>query len=180
MTGLGRLKYICGGQATEWLMNWKERVLVVSLAAMLRPKVTVELGIWKGGCSQHLAEYSEELWCVDMLSGIEGLPEKAKVFTGTTNDFFSMNPDVKADLIVVDAGHSENDAYNDMSNSIKHGGVIIAHDSVVSFTRRGYWRAVQENFDKIYYHDLGFIPGTVNEFETHDEMWGGLGIVVMK
>jgi hypothetical protein len=179
--GTERLLWALGEQKIEWQTSIKERMFLLGVVALLRPELTIELGIHKGGFSQHLVYFSNDLICVDNCKRWDVLPEKAKFINTSTDDFFAANPDLMADLIIVDACHDEDFAYRDLKNSIAHSRVVIMHDTILSFTRRGYVRAIAENRDSILYDDLDAIAHTTLEYTgLRNEIFGGIGIVVTK
>jgi hypothetical protein len=179
--GNERLIWALGEQKIEWQTSHKERMFLLGIAALLRPELVVELGIFKGGFTQHLVYFCERLICVDNTKRFETLPPKANFLLMSTDDFFASHPDLMADLIIVDACHDTDCAYRDLKNSIEHARVVVMHDTILSFTRRGYVQALQECRDKISFYDLDAVEYSTLEYPgLRNEIWGGIGIVVMK
>ena len=173
----------------EWQTQTAERLFLMGIASLIRPKVCIELGIHKGGFTQYLVDFAEILITVDVEKRFDKLPvteyphHQTYFHHLTTDEFFNVawkdhiqkdRPGLIVDLIVVDASHSLWDSYNDLKNSMKYGKTILMHDTFNPECRSGYERAIRENTENILYHDLDAIRGCVID----GVQWGGVGIVI--
>jgi hypothetical protein len=179
--GCARLVEALTANKIEWQTDLHERAMLLGIVGLLQPRTTIELGVHKGGFTRHLAELSEQLYCVDVEKRFDTLPDKAQFYNLTTDNFFlhfdwSSIPQGRADLIIVDAGHSEAETYSDLMNSIDHAKVILMHDAFNPPCRMGYGRAIFDSDHKVLYSDLDLCPGIF----IHDDRWGGIGLVIPK
>ena len=61
-----RLKGFLGLAGTDWEMTPSERLVVVALLELLRPRTALELGHRHGGCTTWLSRYCQEVWTCDI------------------------------------------------------------------------------------------------------------------
>lgn len=127
----------------------------------------LELGVRCGTNSWHLIECQNKVG-VDLDENVN-FPG---VINCTTDEYFeNLDPNVKFDLIFIDACHEKNFVYRDFCNSIKHlnnGGIIVFHDihplteQHCSFNLNGnvyqFWMELVNNYKNNTFTYIGY-PG---------------------
>jgi hypothetical protein len=181
ITGLELLIKALGPQEREWQTCERDRIILTGIAGLLRPGLVVEIGIHQGGFTHYLSHLTKQIYCIDPNKKFESLPVNTKWFPVTSDVFFEQNPDLRADMIIVDGDHGEEQAYRDLNNSIHRSRFVLLHDTILAFTRRGYSKAITENKDNLLYSDLEVIQPIALEYNPlRMELCGGLGMVVTK
>lgn len=163
-------------QGIPWLMNPSERVAVLGILEILKPKKTLEIGCRFAGCTSYLSKYSEQVTTIDMdPKAIEASKQFSNVFGINACSVDAMKTLIEKkesfDLIIIDGDHSEVGAQKDLDLAIKLGRYIILHDTFNPDCRLGYMKALK---NKDIFCELDFILGGKQE----DGYWGGLGIVI--
>jgi len=111
--------------------------LIIHLASILRPRVYLELGIFKCGLFNRMIPFAEQL------IGVDANPEagnhmarSSKVrFVATTTSNFAQrlrNEPISIDMIFIDADHSREAVEEDFANFfpfVKPHGLILLHDT---------------------------------------------------
>jgi hypothetical protein len=103
------------------------------LASWITPHHYLELGTRSGDNFIKISKLSIESTAVDMDELKFSLPDNSNFFNGLTDEFFdTLNPNVKFDLIFIDADHSHKQSLKDFLNAQKfliEDGFIILHDT---------------------------------------------------
>jgi hypothetical protein len=171
------LKYFVGlTLPNDWYMFPSERVTLIGLLQLLKPKRTLEIGHLFGGCTKHLSAYSEEVYTVDINSRvIESSKRFDNVKAFYMDSVLAMKEfalrGLRFDLAIIDADHSEAGAERDVTAVLGLADVIILHDAANPECRRGYAKALA-NTDA--YYDLDFVDGK----HSADGPWGGFGLIM--
>jgi len=111
--------------------------LIIHLASILRPRVYVELGIFKCGLFNRMIPFAEQL------IGVDANPEagnhmarspKVRFVATTTSDFAQhlRNEPLSIDMMFIDADHSREAVEEDFVNFfpfVKPHGLILLHDT---------------------------------------------------
>ena len=176
MTDLERLLSCFSNQPIEWQTSCRERAFLLGMAALLRPHLALEIGVWHGGFTHHLVKYCSTLISIDPVINFKSLPEGVCFQQITSDEFFSQANNFPFDLIVLDADHSTEHAYRDMKNCITHGKIILMHDTFNHDCRAGYARAIREYVDSIIWQNLDMVEGDV----FNGVQLGGVGMVVTR
>lgn len=165
-----------GIEPLGWMMAPSERLALVGLLAMLRPRRTLELGCAQGVLTGWLSEYSEQVISVDIdahvLRVAEALPNVVGLHMTTdeaTQRFAAEGR--RFDLTIIDADHSREGVRRDLEAAIGFSDVIVLHDTYHPPCRDGM-TAVLERHD--VFADLELVPGGLQT----DGLWGGLGVVL--
>ena len=128
--------------------NWHEK-FIVHLAAVLRPKVYVELGLY------HCELFNSVIPFADRLIGVDLAPEAGTFMKSSPKvEFFGMRTTeyariakrekLKIDFLFIDADHSKESVLADFESFfplVSDQGVILFHDSYPKdkkFTEPGY------------------------------------------
>jgi hypothetical protein len=158
-------------------MSIEERAMICGLTAIIDPENILEIGVFMAGDTHQLARFCKRLIAVDPIKAFQNnLPDNCIFMQIKSDEFFRAN-NINFDLIVIDADHSEEWAYKDLSNAIKFGKNILMHDTANLDCRKGYQNAIYHNIGKISYINLDMIKGCTY---TDGILWGGIGLVVMK
>lgn len=117
--------------------NWHED-FIVQLVSILRPKVYVELGLWKCDVFNRVTDYAVELYGVDVdpKAGtlIKMIGSRTNFFCGTTVKFAEQfkKTGKNIDFIFIDADHSESAVRTDFNlffPMLSDQGIIAFHDA---------------------------------------------------
>jgi len=139
--------------------NWHEEFIEL-LAAIVRPKTYVELGIYECALFNKIIPCAEKLIGLDMKPEagkfMRHVPGKTEFVCSTTDDFadrLQKNP-IQIDMLFIDADHSKEAVLKDFHNFfpfVAPHGLILLHDSHpknLQYTDSGYcndaFRAIEE------------------------------------
>jgi predicted O-methyltransferase YrrM len=117
-------------------LDWHED-FIVHLAAIFRPKVYVELGLFKCALFNRIIPYAEQLIGVDINSNASCFMQEsanARFFNGTTHEFakeLEANP-LLINMLFIDADHSKEAVLQDFQDFFPYiapHGLILFHDT---------------------------------------------------
>jgi Methyltransferase domain len=180
-------------QDAEWQMSFGERAALEGLLSQLKPRLSIEIGTAEGGSLARICAHSEEVHSFDLVEP----DEKARELPGVelhTGDGHVLLPAFLAqlaqekrnvDFVLVDGDHSTEGVRRDMEDLLDSPAigrtVIVAHDTANEVVRAGLDAVVYEAYPKVAYVELDFVAGYVFDEESlRNEMWGGLGLVVIE
>ena len=161
----------------QWEMTPSERLAVVGLLQLLRPKNVLELGHRHGGCTQWLSHFSQEVISVDfdphVLVDCQRLSRMCTLayYHGGSTRRRLQGEGRHFDLGFIDADHSANGTRDDLIAMLPLADVILMHDTTNPECRSGYQEALK---DAACYANLDLVEGHLQT----DGLWGGLGIVL--
>lgn len=152
--------------------NWHEQ-FIIHLAKILRPKVYIELGLYKCKLFNKLIPFCDKLIGVDINrdSGkyIKS-SHKTNFFCLSTEKFVDKirkNP-LEIDLLFIDADHSQKSVLKDFENFfpfVKDQGIILLHDGYPKdkkYTQPGYcgdaYKAIEKLSRKTNEYEMTTIP----------------------
>lgn len=170
------LRRVLGLDAVGWMMAPSERLAIIGLLAMLRPKRALELGCAEGGLTTWLSTYAEEVVTVDIdekvLRVTQALPNVVPMHMTTDEATRRLEAEGRRfDLTIIDADHSAEGVRRDLESALRFSDVIFLHDTYNPGCRAGILLVLE---GRDVYHDLDLVPGGLQP----DGLWGGLGIVV--
>ncbi|MDO9399733.1 MAG: class I SAM-dependent methyltransferase [bacterium] len=128
--------------------NWHEN-FIIHLASLLRPKIYLELGLYKCELFNKMIPFAEKLIGVDISLESEKYIKKLSKTEFICSDantyaqYLKKNP-IKVDLLFIDANHSKESVLNDFQNYfpfISNQGIILFHDTYPKnkfYTQKGY------------------------------------------
>ncbi|MCB0767875.1 MAG: class I SAM-dependent methyltransferase [Flavobacteriales bacterium] len=184
--------------ALHWQMTNCERYALQDLLRRTSPKVSLEIGTYKGGSLQVIAHFSEHVHSVDIdptvPERLAGLFDNVSYHTGPSAEVLpSLLADLEKqgtniDLILVDGDHSAKGVRNDINKLLvfrpKGRCIIIMHDSFNPECREGIRTADWAGSPYVHSVDLDFIPGIYHEsaYDTAParSMWGGFACAVLQ
>jgi predicted O-methyltransferase YrrM len=117
-------------------LNWHED-FIIHLAQLARPKIYVELGIYKGALFNRMIPYAERLIGVDIAQEtVHYIRHSSKVrfINAKSSDFayeLQINP-LRINMLFIDANHSKESVLEDFYNFfpfIAPHGIILLHDT---------------------------------------------------
>jgi hypothetical protein len=160
----------------RWEMTPSERLTIVGMLALLRPRTALELGHRYGGCTRWMSAYCGLVHSVDIdpfvIESCKRFPNVTPWHMPSSEALARLAAEKqKFDFALVDADHSCDAAYADLKATMTLARVIIMHDASNPTARAGYLKAL-EHAD--VYHDLDLVDGHLQV----DGLWGGLGLVV--
>ena len=153
--------------------NWHEEFIEL-LAAVIRPKVYVELGLYECVVFNKLIPYAEKLIGLDMKPEaekfIKHVPGKTEFVCSTTDDFaerLKKNP-IQIDMLFIDADHAKEAVLKDFYSFfpfVAPHGLILLHDSHprnIQFTDPRYcndaYKAIEELGKNTTEYEIMTIP----------------------
>lgn len=188
--------FICDDYKLHWQMTRIEKIFLYSFLQNLRPKISIEVGTYKGGSLQVISEFSEYVYSIDISQDcrnrLNNIFQNVEFLTGNSVDLLPKlmstlySSHKYPDFILVDADHSEKGVRNDINNILEHYKpyselYIICHDSFNPSCRKGLLSVDYLNFPYVHFVEIDFIPG-VYHFEAFDtakpnSMWGGFALI---
>ena len=117
-------------------LDWHED-FIVHLASVVRPKVYVELGLFKCALFNRMIPYSERLIGVDVNLDAGNYMQQSpntRFFNGTTQEFakeLKVNP-LRINMVFIDADHSKEAVFQDFRDFFPYvapHGLILLHDT---------------------------------------------------
>lgn len=122
-------------KTNETPVNWHED-FIVELAKALKPKVYVELGLYKSELFNRIIPHAKQLIGVDVVPELEAYMKKnpkAKFICKSTDEYAKdlKKKPIKIDLLFIDANHSKESVLKDFKHFfpfVNEQGVILLHD----------------------------------------------------
>ncbi|MBN2189291.1 MAG: class I SAM-dependent methyltransferase, partial [Chitinispirillaceae bacterium] len=172
-SGLARFLTALSAGSPPWLMAQSERMALLGILHLIKPKLVLEIGANQGGCTRWLSSLSERVYSVDIVNklapSVAGLGNLT-VFTmdsGCAFDLFAQKNE-QFDLIIIDGDHSREGSRRDTVRALECGSLILCHDSYNPACRQGFLDAVASTGRQVYFNP-DFVQGTIHE----GELWGG-------
>ena len=159
----------------NWLMSTREKLGLIGLLHCMNPCTVLELGYHRGGTTQWITRFAKKVITVDVnefVSLAPGQYSNLEAWNCSTLDAINRIKKEKLyfDLAIIDADHSKNAVFNDVTGILPHSEVILMHDSFNPECRKGMLEALKTQKTHAYF--LDFIPSSLK----HDGLWGGIGI----
>jgi len=170
------LRAVLGLEPLGWMMAPSERLAIVGLLAMLRPRRSLELGCAEGALTAWLSRYSEQVVTVDIDEKVLRVTQamaNVRALHMTTDEATRRieAEGQRFDLTVVDADHSAEGVRRDLEATLRFSDVVLVHDTYHPPCRDGIVSVLRE---RDVWFDLDLVPGGLQP----DGLWGGLGIVI--
>ncbi len=172
-------------------MSFGERAALEGILAQLRPRLAIEIGTAEGGSLSRIAGYSAEVHSIDLTHdelSLE-LPKHVTLHAGPSErllpnllDRFCASKH-QVDFVLVDGDHSFEGVANDLRVLLRSRAtatsVIVVHDSMNEEVRAGIESVELDDYEKVVYYELDFVPGYMYRGgSAHHAVWGGLGLIV--
>lgn len=172
-------------------MSFGERAALEGVLAQLRPRLAIEIGSAEGGSLARIASHSEEVHSIDLTHedlAVE-LPDHVTLHTGSSTQIL---PGLLAELTdagrlvdfaLVDGDHSFEGVAGDLRALLRSPATarstIVVHDTMNQEVRAGIESVGLDDYAKIVYYELDFVPGYMyREGAARNAVWGGLGLIL--
>ncbi|MEO8414414.1 MAG: class I SAM-dependent methyltransferase [Ginsengibacter sp.] len=176
-----------------WEMTNNEKIVLLHLLEEIKPNVSIEIGCKEGGSLQLIAEYSREVYSLDINPEVTSLENKFPNVNFIIGDSKETLPKLlqklsmeekSPDFILIDGEHSTEGVLGDINAilaiTVTKPLTVIMHDSFNPNCRKGMLSANYTNNKHIHFADIDFLQGTYSVSESvNGEMWGGFGIIVL-
>lgn len=169
-------------------MSYGEQAVLSGLLAVLKPRLALELGTFRGGSLAPIAAHSREVHTFDLASHVTGVLPNVTYHIGDSQVTLPRvlgelaDAHKHVDFVLVDGDHSRAGVQADMSHLLHSSAlsttVILVHDCANEAVREGARRAILGT-DGLAYADLSFIAPSTRRTSPLRDSWGGLGIVVV-
>lgn len=177
----------------EWSMTRNEKFCFIKLLEILKPEVAIEIGVDQGGSLQVMSKYAEKVYAIEIdKSKVERLQGKFNNVEFLVGDSKTIIPQLldtiqkegkSLEFALIDGDHSEKGVKADIENLIKYIPLkslnIILHDSFNPDCRKGMTSVNYTTNKHVHYVELDYISGTFEPDGQKNEMWGGLGHIVL-
>jgi len=181
----------------HWQMTRCEKYAFASILQAARPEVAIEIGTYKGGSLQLIAERAEKVYSIDTSSEPrEQLGNHFDNVEFNTGDSKQLIPAVlqeiadaneKLGFVLIDGDHSAQGVQSDIEAVLRYVPIrpvyIVFHDSFHPPSREGILSANWGRCEYVHYVEVDFVPG-VYHYEAFDtakarSMYGGLALALM-
>lgn len=181
----------------HWQMTRCEKYAFASILEAAKPEVSVEIGTYRGGSLQIIAERSAKVYSIDLSSEprerLAGRFPNAELLTG---DSRRLIPEVLAKIrerkeqlgfVLIDGDHSTEGVKADVEAVLRHAPTrpvyVVFHDSFHPPCRQGILAAAWQECPWVHYVEVDFVPGVfhLEAFDTARprSMYGGLALALM-
>ena len=172
---MNELQKKIGIQNPDWLMSSREKLGLIGLLHCLKPKKVLELGYHRGGATEWLSQFSEQVITVDVNEFVADAPNlfhNVEAWNCPTLEAATRIKKEKLffDLAIIDADHSRKAVSADINGIIEHSDIILMHDSFNPDCRKGMIDALKKQNSHAYYLDF------ITSISKSDGLWGGLAI----
>jgi len=169
-------------------MAYGEQAVLCGVLAVLKPRLALELGTFRGGSLAPIAAHSREVHTFDLASHVTEVLPNVTYHIGDSrvtlprilSELAEAHKHV--DFVLVDGDHSRAGVEADMSHLLQSPAlsttVILLHDCANEGVREGARKAILRA-DGLAYADLSFIAPPTRRTSPLRDLWGGLGIVVV-
>lgn len=180
-------------QRSPWQMTAGERAALDGVLRNVTPRLSVEIGTAEGGSLRCIAEHSQHVHSFDLVQPRQDIATLANV-TVHTGDSHVLLPQTlrqlqdegrSVEFALVDGDHTADGVRRDVEDLLSSGAVsrcvILVHDTANEQVREGLEGVDYRSWAKVAAVDLDFVPGyLVRAGAFHDEIWGGLGMIVVQ
>lgn len=182
----------------EWQMDSHERLAIQAILSQLRPSLAIEVGTYKGGSLQVLADFSQKVISIDIDPSVklalEQHFENVDFYTGKSHELLAQifeNKELtqKISFILIDGDHTTKGVKTDILTILnyfipKMTCVILMHDSFNPDCRRGILEAPWSKYPFVHELDLDFMPGkyygSAHDTAAPRTMWGGFACALLQ
>ena len=181
----------------HWQMSRSEKYAFSRILEHANPEVALEIGTYKGGSLQVIANVAQKVFSLDINSqsqdALKPLFENVEFLSG---DSKTLLPTLLAQLeteraplgfVLIDGDHSTEGVRADLNAVLRYKPnrpiFVVFHDSFNPECRSGILSADWDDCPYVHYVEIDFIPG-VFHFEAFDtaparSMYGGLALALL-
>jgi hypothetical protein len=176
------------------MMPW-EKIALTGILARLRPKRSLEIGIYHGGSLSLTSQFVEKVYAIDIDPAVVDrfeIPPNAEIIIGNSVDelprLFQTLDERREPLefILIDADHSADGVRKDIDAILKYRPIVpcvlLLHDSGNPECRRGIKSASWNGSLHVHHLDLDFVPAQIIEGTIRGgvgEVWGGFAAALL-
>jgi hypothetical protein len=181
-------------QMGRWQMMQWERVALTGILSRLRPKGSLEVGVYFGGSLSLTSQFAETIVAIDID------PEVPSRFPCPSNVDLRIGPSealipqaladfrkkgVPLNFVLIDADHSAKGVKRDIEAVLNYVPeqpmILMMHDSGNQETRQGILSADWRANPNLHFVDCDFVPGQIIEHTVNvaAEVWGGLALAYL-
>lgn len=176
-------------------MQASEKAALAAILATIRPKLSIEVGVYWGGSLSLTARYVDKVIAIDIDPEVTqrfNVPANADIHIGGSLEVL---PKVLAEItarreplsfVLIDADHSSEGVRRDIEAVLTYSPivpmVIMLHDSGNPGCRHGIMTANWEANPHVQSVELDFVPGQLIEHsvtENSAEIWGGIALAYL-
>lgn len=181
-----------GGYEARWWMTFTERLALIGLLHLIKPRLSIEIGTHYGGSLAVIAHYSERVFALDLDPTI---PERLRDFRNVEfviGDSAQTLPtllekivseNLPLDFVLIDGDHSKAGVRRDCQQFVGYCPLqttyIVMHDSYNPQVRAGIESAGWQNSPHVHALALDFVRGVPRRKGFLTEMWGGFALSVL-
>lgn len=179
-----------------WQMSFSERQALISILSKLQPKLSLEIGTYKGGSLQAFSKFSKEVISVDIDPGVAKLSSQFPNTRFVTGDsaitlaalVTEFNTSGRfPEVILVDGDHSEAGVRKDLNLLLTlrptSPVIILMHDSFNPGCRRGIISADWIGNPHVRSLEVDLVTGVYHrkakDTAQANSMWGGLAMAIL-
>jgi hypothetical protein len=181
----------------HWQMHHCERLLLISLLQHIKPRLSIEIGTYKCGSLQAIAEHSEKVISVDVNPDLaaqfgDRFPNVQFVAGDSKETLPGIVEQLNAEhrspeFVLIDGDHSTDGVRMDINLILgiepQKPMIIVMHDGFNPDCRRGMLDANWYENPHVQSVDLDFVPGlfSPDAYDTAEagSMWGGFACAVL-
>jgi len=176
---------------TDWHMQGGERAALLYLLNLFRPKVSIEIGTFRGGSLRPISFFSGKTYTLDIdphHHSLAPLFPKVEFVTGDTA--VTLPPIIDAicrrgdelGFVLVDGSHEMAGVRQDIDACLRYVPstaplVIAMHDSSNPAVRAGILAASWQDCLHAHALDVDFVPGLLHpRKDIRNQLWGGIAV----
>lgn len=180
---------------TDWDTNWHmqggERATLLHLLSTIRPRVSIEIGTFRGGSLKPIAHYSGKTYTFDIdprqhriapaFPSVEFISGDTAVTLPPVIESLSAGH-AELDFILIDGSHETDGVRHDIDTRLRYVPrsapcVIAMHDSANPAVRAGILAAGWDACPYAHGLDIDFTPGALyDRADIRDQFWGGMAV----
>jgi len=181
----------------HWQMSNADRLAISGILARQKPRVSIEIGCYKGGSLQVISHYSTNVHSLDIDQGIAALGNQfpnVEFHIGSSRDTLPVLVDhlnqtgQTVEFALIDGDHSAEGVRADINSLLKLNTdrrlVILMHDPFNPGCRHGIRTANWASNPHVQYVELDFTVGNfhspAHDTATEGSMWGGLACAILE
>jgi hypothetical protein len=179
----------------KWQMGFHERMALEGILSQLKPSLAIEIGTAHGGSLERIAAHCQEVHSIELSYPIQSSREVRSLSNVTFHrgDSHKLLPRLlkrlegvgrNVDFALVDGDHSSEgvklDVEDLLGSAALQNGVVLVHDTMNETVRAGLEQIDYEDFSKVRYVELDFVPGHLfRESRLLHQLWFGLGLILV-
>lgn len=182
----------------HWQMTRCEKYAFAALLDVARPQVAIEIGTYKGGSLQVIADKAQQVYSLDISPDCEATLgarfDNVEFLTGDSQELLPpllqrlTDEQQQLGFVLIDGDHSTEGVRRDINAVLQYRPArpmyIVFHDSFHPPCREGILAADWQNCPWVHFVEVDYIPGVYHHeaFDTAQprSMYGGLSVALMK